>query len=48
MVDRKLMRSCLELDRTGVLKGREVKEQPKDPVKIETNCEAVGLESSSN
>lgn len=48
MVGRKLMRSCLELDRMGVLKGREVKEQPKDPVKIETNCEAVGLEASSN
>lgn len=48
MVDRKLMRTCLELGRVGVLKGREVKEQPKDSVKIETNCEAVGLESSSN
>lgn len=42
------MRSCLELGRVGGLKGREVKEQPKDPAKIETNCEAVGLESSSN
>lgn len=48
MVDKKLMRSCLQLHRVGVLKGREVKEQPKDPEKIETNCEAVGLESSSN